>query len=72
MTYDESFAAITNALTGRMVDHVERKGKELIICTTCGHEVVLKADVNHDIQFGGCGVRFVLPGIPVFGEKGAL
>lgn len=70
ITYDESNAAITEHLTGRTVERVERHGKELRICTTCGHEIKLQADVNGDIHFKGCGVRIILEGISSGAEQG--
>ena len=60
MTFDESNARITETLTGRTIERVERHGKELVFCTTCGHEIKLQSDVNHDIQFKGCGVKITL------------
>ena len=60
MNFDESNARITESLTGRTIEHVYRKGKELLIYTTCGHEIKLQADVNGDIHFKGCGVKIML------------
>ncbi len=70
MTFDESFAAITEALTGRTVEHVERCGKELRIRTTCSHEVKLLADVNGDIHFNGTAVKIILPSLVTGAEQG--
>ncbi len=72
MTFDESNAAITEHTTGRTIENVERKGKQLIIYTTCGHKIQLRADVNGDIQFDGCGVHIVLPGLSVGSAQGFI
>ena len=70
MTFDESFAAISEALVGRTIEYVERCGKELRIRTTCSHEIKLLADVNGDIQYNGTAVKIFLPGLPMGVEQG--
>ena len=70
MTFDESNSRITEALTGRTIDHVFRQGKELILNTTCGHEIRLQADVNGDIHFKGCGVKIKLESLSMGAEMG--
>ena len=70
MTFDESNAKITQHLTGRTIEHVERQGKELRICCSCGHEVVLQADVNGDIQFKGQAVKIILPQLALGAHTG--
>lgn len=63
MTYDESNGKLTTELTGRTIEHVERKGKEIVICTTCGHRITLQADVNGDIHYKSTGVSIALEGM---------
>ena len=70
MTFDESFAAISEALVGRTIEYVYRCGNELRIRTVCSHEVILKVDTNSEIQFGGCAVKIFLPGLPMGVEPG--
>jgi hypothetical protein len=70
MTYDESEGKITESLTGRTIERVERHGKELRLCTTCGHEIKLQADINGDIHFKGCGVRIIIPSLTVGAVQG--
>lgn len=68
MTFDESFAHITNELCGRTIDHVVRNGKVLELYTTCGHIVKLQADDQYDIHYAGTGVNIQLDGIGIFGK----
>lgn len=70
MTFDESNARITSAFTGRTIEYVFRKGKELVFHTSCGHEISIQADVNGDIHFRRQGVRIVLPGVDALNEVG--
>lgn len=70
MTFDESYAHITEALTGRTIERVERAGKELHVCTACGHKVKLQADINGDIHFKGVGVSIALEGLDLFSQQG--
>lgn len=70
MTFDESNARITESLTGRTIDRVERHGNELRLCTTCGHEIKLQADTSGDIHFKGCGVRIIIPDLSMGAQQG--
>jgi hypothetical protein len=70
MTFDESNSQITDSLCGRTIERVERHGKELVFVTTCGHEVKLQSDTNHDIHFKGCGVKIMLDSIPMGAIQG--
>ena len=70
MTFDESNGKITTELTGRTIEYVERNGKELTICTSCGHRIRLQADINGDIMYKGTGVRIILPGLGTVSHKG--
>lgn len=70
MTYDESNARLTECLTGRTVDHLYRKGNELHIVTSDGHDIGLKSDVNHHIHYAGMGVKILLDGVSFSGEYG--
>lgn len=70
MTFDESDGKITETLTGRTIERVERHGNELRICTTCGHEIKLMADVNGMIHFKGCGVRIIIPSLSTGAAQG--
>lgn len=72
MTFDESNAHLTQELAGRRIDYIVRKGKELIFVCTCGHQVVLQADVNGDIHFKRTDVSIVLPGVEMFSEAGKI
>ncbi len=65
MTYDESEGMLTTELTGRTIERVERHGKEIKLCTTCGHMIILQVDVNGDIMYKGTGVSIIIesPGI---------
>lgn len=63
MTYDESEGRLTTELTGRTIEHVEREGKEIHICTSCGHKITLQADVNGDIRYKSTGVNIQLEGL---------
>ena len=60
MTFDESNAKMTEELCGRTVDWVVREGKEIVIYTTCGHQITLQADVNGDIRYKSTAVHIVL------------
>ena len=60
MTYDESEGMLTTELTGRTIERVERHGKEVKLCTTCGHVITLQVDVNGDIMYKSTGVHIVL------------
>ena len=70
MTFDESNARITELFTGRTIERVERHGKELVFVTTCGHEIKLQSDVNHDIHFKGCAVKIILDPVGIFAQQG--
>ena len=72
MTYDEAQAFLTNELCGRTIAHVERVDKEIVLVTTCGHAIVLKSDLNHDIHYVRTDVRISLTGSPIFGRAGKL
>ena len=72
MTFDESNSKITEHLTGRTVERVERHGLEIRICTTCGHEIKLQADVKGDIHFKGCGVKIILPSLSMGAQQGVM
>lgn len=72
MTYDESNAQLTDRLTGKVVDHVERVGKELHFVLTDGHTVVIQSDVNGDIHFKKQNVSIQLPSIQINGFAGKL
>lgn len=63
MTYDESEGKLTTELTGRTIEYIERDGKEIVICTTCGHRITLQADVNGDIRYKSTGVSIALKGV---------
>ena len=60
MTYDESEGRLTTELTGRIIEHVEREGKEVHLCTSCGHKITLQVDVNGDIRYKSTGVNILL------------
>ena len=60
MNFDESNAKITEHLTGKVIDHVVRNGKELEFHTACGHCIKLQSDINHDIHFKGQSVSIML------------
>lgn len=70
MTFDESNAEITNALTGRQISHIVRNGKILEFYTEDGHVVKLQADVNGDIHYHGTDVKIMLTGVTLQGQAG--
>lgn len=70
MTFDESNAHITESLCGRTIEYVYRDGKVLVLRTTCGHEVQLQSDLNHDIHFKGCAVKIQLKPLILGAELG--
>ena len=70
MTYDESEGMLTTELTGRTIERVERHGKEVKLCTTCGHVIILQTDVNGDIRYKGTGVSIVLDPLRFGAEQG--
>ena len=67
MTYDESNARLTEALTGRTIEYLYREGKMLHIVTTDGHDIALQSDVNHDIHFKSMGVKIYVNGVSFSG-----
>jgi formamidopyrimidine-DNA glycosylase len=70
MTFDESNSKITEQLCGRTIDRVERQGKDLVFVTTCGHEIRLASDVNHDIHYKGTSVKIILNATPMQNIQG--
>lgn len=69
-TFNESNAAITEHLTGRIIEHVIRKGKELHFVCSDSHVIVLQADVNGDIHYKKTDVSIMLPGVSMLAEAG--
>lgn len=69
---NESNARITEQLTGRTIDHVIRKGKEIEMVCTDGHVVVIQADINGDIHHKRTDVRIMLPGVNMSGLAGRM
>ena len=72
LTYDESNARITDVCTGRTIDRVYRKGKELIIVFTDSVELTLQADVNGDIHYKNHEIRIYLEGVGLGAVQGNL
>ncbi len=72
MTFDESNAMLTEQLTGRTIDHIVRKGKELEFICNDGHVVILQADINGDICYKKTDVRIMLPGVNMFSDAGRI
>lgn len=72
MTFDESNAQLTEQLTGRTIEYILRKGKEIELVCTDGHVVVIQADTRGDIHFKRTDVRIQLPSFSVFGRQGGL
>lgn len=72
MTFDESNAYLTNELCGRTIARVERQGKDLVLVCTCGHEIVIRSDINHDIHYVKTNVKIAIPGIDLTGLTGVM
>lgn len=70
LTFDEANAQITEAMTGRTVEYVERVGKELHFCMTDGHVVVVQATVDGHIVRKRVDVRIVVPAVEVHSAAG--
>lgn len=69
-TFEEANAKITNELVGRTIEYVYRDGLDLVIRTTCSHEVRLAATVDHHIVHKKTDVRIMLTGVDMFPEVG--
>ena len=70
MTYDESNGKLTTELTGRTIDYVERQGKEIRLCMTCGHQITLQVDVNGDIMYKSTGVSIMIDPLAMGAAQG--
>ena len=72
MTFDESNARLTDCLTGRTIDYVTRKGLELSLHTTDGHEIVLQTADSGDICFKQMNASVILPRVSMVGVGAKL
>lgn len=70
MTFDESNARITEALTGRTISHIVRNGLDIELYCDGGHVVVLASDVNHNICYKRTDVRIMLEGVSMLSQAG--
>ena len=62
---------ITEALTGRTVDHVLRDDNGIKLCMTCGREVELYVDENGEIQLKRVNAKIVLPSLNLGSMQGS-
>lgn len=72
LTFDESNARLTDIMTGRTIDRIYRKGKDLIFVFTDNIEVTIASDVNHDIHYKNHETRIYLQGIGMGAVQGNL
>ena len=72
MIFDESNGRLTTELCGRTVEYVTRQGLELTLHMTGGHEVVLAADVDFNIQHKKTDVKIQIIGMESNPIQGVL